>query len=194
MKQLETYLAQNPKSHLIFDFDETIAELLLPWDVWYAKLEQIIMRYESDDLRSYTDGTSTLHEAMNTFVSRFGAPAKQAIVDMSRDFEKNNLQGLRRNEALIAFIKKQSDTYRMSVWTSNTGDVVAQALRELAIQDAFDVVATMDAVTYIKPDIEGFSLIHDDITPMSQMLFIGDSASDEKTAATLGIDFFKVTF
>ncbi len=194
MKALEEYLVKNPKKKLIFDLDETILELLLPWDIWFDNLRTLILEKDPEMWRAYDGTDRSIHQLMNNFAKKQGKEVKSKITAMSTKFEKHHLKGTRNNDELIGFIKKHKDDYKMYVWSSNTDEVVYKVLEEVGLLPHFDTIVTQTKVRYIKPDPDGFSLIHDGESDIKEYLFIGDSKSDEGVAAALGMDFFKVKF
>ena len=58
----------------------------------------------------------------------------------------------------------------------------------------FQKVITRDDVYYIKPEIDGFKLIHTNNNLKNGYLLIGDSIFDKQAADTIGIDFFRVNY
>lgn len=194
MKALADYLEKNPKKKIIFDLDETILELILPWEIWHKNLKDTVNKTDSELRKRYEKGEFPTHVYMNEFVKKHGKKAKTAINSLSSDFEKNHLKGTRKNNDLISFIKNNKKKFSMYVWSSNTSHVVRKVLEEAGILDCFEDIITQIEVDYIKPDPHGFSLIHDGKSDIKDYLFVGDSKSDEGAAAALGMDFFKVSF
>lgn len=194
MKALTDYLHKNPKKKLIFDLDATILELLLPWDIWLEQLKTLILEKDPQMWETYTQGERSVHQVMNDFVKKYGKESKKHITNLSTEFENIHLKGIRNNNELIDFIKTNKDNYKMYIWSSNTEQVIINALEEVGILSHFEKIVSQTIVTYIKPDPDGFSLIHDGESELEKYLFVGDSKSDEGVTAALGMDFFKVSF
>lgn len=192
MKALQHYLKTHPKTHLIFDFDETIFELILPWHKWhefgFSRMRDIDPHLHD----GIVNGTVDWHIGQNELVQKHGQVAREIIVQNSERFETELLQGVRVNEELVLFIQKNN--YTQYVWTTNTRPVIERVLRDYSLQDSFKKSVTRSELDYIKPDPSGFTLLHDDKTPIDNYLFVGDSANDKAAATALGIDFFQIAF
>jgi HAD superfamily hydrolase (TIGR01549 family) len=85
---------------------------------------------------------------------------------------------------------KQNNLY---IYSSNSRKAVEKGLKELGILSQFKQLVTRDETRYLKPNPEGFFLIEGSGENKASFLMVGDSDSDEQTAKTVGIDFFKCT-
>jgi len=194
MIKLEDYLKKNKKTYIIFDFDETVAELLLPWDEWYERITSIMRVHEPGLLEHYRFGEEPIALLENRFIEKMGIKGAALLNEYTREFEIARLKGVRWNEELVNFILREKKKYEIYIWSSNTQESVKKALNERNLASAFRKIVTRDMVRYIKPNPDGFKLIDDGKTSIDRYLFVGDSSNDELAAKALGMDYFKVSF
>lgn len=193
MKTLEEYLKKNNKTDIIFDFDATIIELLIPWQHIFDGIREDLRSMDTDIIQEYDNGVIGDVMAQNKYLKKYGARARSLLHEHLAEFESNNLKGLRVNYDLVDFIKKDS-SYKKYIWSSNSLRVLEPVMKEHKIWDRFEKVVSRDVVDILKPYPNGFELIHDKKTPIEAFLFVGDSTNDEGAAKALGMDFFKVSF
>lgn len=194
MKKLEEYLAKNKKTHIIFDLDETILELLLPWDEWLKEIRRIGDEYDKDVWADYDRGEVMAAIPQNRLFKKFGSEVRDKINSYTETFETTRLEGVRKYDELIEFIKTNADNYIFSIWSANSAMVIDKVLKEEGSDKCFKLIVSRGDVDYLKPDPDGFKLIDDGKTSIDQYLFIGDSSNDEGAAKALGMDYFKVSF
>lgn len=194
MKKLEDYLKKNKKSHIIFDLDETILELLLPWDEWLTELRKISSEYDKDAWAEYDKGGMSSSIPQNRLFKKFGNDVRDKINNYTETFETTRLEGVRKHDELIEFVKANSDNYVFSMWSANSKKVINKVLEEAGIDKCFKLIVSRDDVDYLKPNPDGFKLIDDRKTSVDQYLFIGDSSNDEGATKALGMDYFEVSF
>jgi hypothetical protein len=48
IQELENYLKEKDKRHVIFDFDQTLATLLIDWSAWREKMKEFFSSYRID--------------------------------------------------------------------------------------------------------------------------------------------------
>lgn len=193
MKALQEYLQTHKKTDIIFDFDETICELLLDWNRAYDFGMDRLKDIDAPLFEELMSSVADWAESQNAFVRKHGKDALDIIVDNNIKFESDLLKGVRKNDELIEFLKLDND-YTKYIWTSNTRGVVEDALREMELLNKFTNIVTRNELNFLKPNVEGFTHLHDGKIPVSRFLFVGDSTSDKGAADALGMDFFKVSF
>lgn len=187
MKDLLIYLKKNHKTHLIFDFDETIAQLVLAWNAWYTDVARAIAKADpSLRGKSYVD-------AHNLYVENHGEKALKHIRQLNEKFEEDRLIDLKINSELVDFIL-DNPQYIYYIWSSNSRKTLEKALSKLGILDRFSKIISRSETKFIKPNPDGFTLIKDQNIANEQYLFIGDSASDKGAAKAIGIDFYKIHY
>ena len=78
------------------------------------------------------------------------------------------------------------------MWTSNHIETISPVLRELGLDQSFQVIISRDSVKYPKPDADGFSHIFISGTEKEDYLMIGDTNNDVFAAKNSGIDYLDV--
>ena len=194
MKRLEDYLKKNKKTHIIFDLDETILELLLPWDEWFTEIKRIGNEYDKDVWEDFDRGEVMIAIPQNRLFKKFGSEVRDRINNYTENFEASRLKGVRKHDDLIEFIKANSGKYIFSMWSANSKKVINKVLEEAGLEKCFKLIVSRGDVEYLKPNPDGFRLIDDGKTSIDQYLFIGDSSNDEGATKALGMDYFEVSF
>lgn len=189
MKNLANFLSQHPKQILIFDFDETIARIVIDWRLWHEGVAEIISRFDTSHV--YTPGREHLY--VNDSVKKFGKPLRDALWNFNEAYETNRATELDINHRLVEFINNDNK-HRKLLYTSNSKQAVSTYLEQLELAPIFEKKCFRDDVDLIKPEPEGFwKILFDKSVPIENYLMIGDSSSDEGMAKAVGMDFFKVT-
>lgn len=194
IQKLEEFLEKNPKKNLIFDFDETICHLILPWNWYIAHLHKLIAQYDLTLIQQWDRDIAMLE---NAAVKRYGPELKHKIVDLALDFERGHLKRVDPNPELIAWIQKEHANYVLSIWSSNTSVAIQGAMQSIGLNPGwFKHTLAKDTVTYIKQDPEGFSHIFEpDKEFKKDYLMIGDKENRDKLAAkNAGIDYFQINY
>jgi HAD superfamily hydrolase (TIGR01549 family) len=189
---LESYFKSHKKTHLIFDLDETILELILPWEVWERGIEDELKKIDPQILKDYKNRKINLNGMQNTYVAE-NPKVKKLLVENSKRFESENLKDIRMNQKLVNFIKESSG-YQIYLWTSNTKRTAQNVLTKTGIFEKFTKIISCEDVKFLKPETEGFDLIWDGQTAKENYLFVGDSTDDKIAAQKAGIDFFQIAF
>lgn len=195
MKQLEEYLKKRKKSHLIFDLDETLFHLILPWEKCFLYVSGQLLILDAE-LHKLLLEQKDLHlgELENEFIKKHGKKAKDILIPGRMRFETENLLDVKINNELLLFIQNARD-YKLHLWTSNTTEVIEPVLQKHHIHHRFSTIVTRNKVDFLKPNPEGFNkLIKQEQIPKKEYLMIGDSSSDRKAAEAAGIDFFLIDF
>jgi HAD superfamily hydrolase (TIGR01549 family) len=189
---LASYIVEHEKTHLIFDFDGTLALAKFPWIEWGLAV--------ADQLRDL-DGelwNMTEHHGspgmQNLLVERHGNAALDILLNHVPEFELSHKDKLVKNDELIREIDSFRQQYHLFMWTSNSRQLVDWLLETNAMHDWFETIVTRNDVRFLKPYPEGFDLIRDRQEPLSSYLLIGDSEHDRKAALAAGIDFYRTDF
>jgi len=191
---LSEYLELHPKTHLIFDFDETLFWLVLDWDRFFEAMEKELAPIDRklyDDLAAQK---RSLSGTLNAYVETYGNKAKQIITSMSVRFEQEHLLRVVPNPELVDFVAANREKYRMSIWTSNTSRIVEKVLEEHGLSSVFTRVASQLEVTMLKPYTDGFRYLAQSGVPLARYLMIGNSSADEEAAKASGIDYFHIDY
>ena len=197
---LQEFLEKNPKTHLIFDFDNTLFRLHLPWAEWDKRIRHQLKSLDSKTYEQYERGRAGeadfvlgLSELQNHYVKNFGKKALNLFLANNEQFETEDQTGVSINQELVDFISNNQYTYHL--WSSNTKAAITPILEQYHLTDTFTTTVTRNDVDLLKPDPEGFNQhIYDNNTDKSEYLMIGDSQSDKGAASASGIDFYLVSF
>ena len=189
---LAEYLKTEGKTHLIFDFDETIFKLLLPWDKGLIYAEEQLINLDKSIYERYFLGKIDLNKAQNEYISKFGKKAWDLIYKNNLRFETEYYQGVEVNQELVDFIKKSK--YKMFIWSANTKKIIEKVLKEYKLLDKFKKIVARDDVNLLKPNPEGFSKIYDPKVAKEKYVFIGDSLNDKLAAQKAGIDLYLIDY
>jgi HAD superfamily hydrolase (TIGR01549 family) len=189
MKNLKAYLSENPKKYVIFDFDETLFTLDLPWEKYYPviseKLHKLDPTYPAE-----SDNTAL----ENGVTQKIGKRAAEVRWRYSKQFEKDNLRGVTELSDLTNFIRDNHAKYIFYLWTSNMRETVQPILQKNGLLRYFKQLVTKGDVLLMKPNPEGFTVIFDPQTQTkNEFLMVGDSEHDQQAAKAAGIDWWMRT-
>lgn len=189
MINLRKYIIEKKKTHLIFDLDETILTLILPWEEWEKRIEEKLNKIDPSILKDYKEGKLSLNQMQNLYAKK---GYKKLLDNHNHNWEKDLLRGIVNNEKVVDFIRKARRSYKFYIWTSNSQNIARQALEKVDILNHFDKIVSCETVDQLKPEEEGFYKIWDKKTPKKKYLFIGDSKNDETAAKKAGLDFINI--
>lgn len=198
-KTLEAFLAAHPKKYLIFDFDETLFTLHLPWGEYLEDTYDLLKAYNADFFVKEAISNETNFQLINKFTREFGPEPRDITLAYAKKFEVEKLTGVSPCKEQLAFLDAQHKNYDLFVWTSNCTTTIEPILKEKGYHSMFKHIIGRDSVTYCKPDPDGFNQIKefvvehiDSNVKLEDFLMIGDSNSDEGAAYHSNIDFFRV--
>lgn len=191
IQEFKNYLKEKNKKHVIFDFDETLAKLLIDWSNWQQDMKNIFSSC-GIDFESMKFKHNNYSEAQNQCVRKFGDKVKQKILEECYKNEKEYYQGYDLFPTTLPLLEASKDLVKIYLWTSNDEKTILPILRELEIIEFFEKIITHNDVRFIKPDPEGFFLISDGKSLKEEYLFIGDSASDIGAGENAEIDFINI--
>jgi phosphoglycolate phosphatase len=176
------------KTHLIFDFDGTIAKIRADWSVWSLGTHARIKEYEPD-LKTpiYALGHTEEARAMRAY----GAPLVSKLVAFNKEFEDAYVKGFSENKVATDVIT-HANGRTLSIWSSNSESTILRYLKEKDFEKYFSIIIAREQVEAVKPDPDGFSHIQDPHIPIENYLFIGDSGFDKEAAKAAGVDFLHV--
>ncbi len=195
LEALSEYIVTHNKTHLIFDFDGTLAYLDIPWKQWGKDIREELLALDAELWKKYQyPGVGTVQ---NEIVENYGKPALELLINHSIAFEQKYRDKIVRNDPLLKQVEAFRDTYHLSIWSSNTRDLITYVLEQTGMSDWFEKMATRNDVRFVKPSGEGFEFLRDPDVPKERYVLIGDSSHDRNAAAAAGIDsqiidFFKL--
>lgn len=180
-------------SHLIFDFDETIAKLLIHWPAWHKGIVPVIQKYES----TFSNADHLTMYDIHRYINRYGTAFHNDFVAFEKQVELANYQGFELVPAGFKLLQQaKQEQKQLYLLTSNCREVVEPVLKELNIREYFHRIVTVDDVINLKPSPAPWQNIAatkaEQVVPKKNWLMVGDSASDSGFAAAVGIDFVNV--
>ena len=163
---------------IVYDLDGTVVRLAVDWDAVEAEIHAL---YEDAGEVPPEDGYWTLLTEAGDFDRR------EAVESIIADHERT---GAYNSERLAVADRIAQLDRPLAVCSLNCEAACRIALGEHDLADAFEVVIGRDSVGSMKPDPEPLlSALEALAVEPSAGLFVGDSASDEETAARAGVDF-----
>ncbi len=191
MHKLDDYLTQNPKQHLIFDLDETIVKLELPWDIFVDKAWEMFDGIDHKLVQANPHTITRTNNMMNMLIAEHGDDVKKEIYDYLEFFEIHYLKEVSLNDSLIEWLLENQKKYKYHLWTSQMHRTVEHVLQMVNLSGNFDKIVSRDMVKFTKPYPDGFDLIRTGLrVSHEKYLMVGDSEFDEQAAKRVKIDFF----
>jgi len=207
--QIEAALAQyaasnSPKTVLIFDFDETLCHLHLPWGEYVAQVSAYLREIDIE-LFDTLIRQHDLAQVLNQFVELHGDSVWKKEREMALAFESDKLEKAPLNSPVLNWIAANQKTYDFAIWSSNCVPTITNALGSHSI--LFKSIIGKDVVTFTKPKPDGFFTIKQELAKqgslnqdvsnlaLSNFLMTGNNLIDDKGAAEQsGIDFLHLHF
>ncbi len=193
MMDISSYVQKHNKTHIIFDFDETLVQLILPWDSCLDDIKSELINLDPAIYNKWGDGTIVPSYLQNLYVEKYGESLRKLLNENTYQFESTKLQKVLYNDQLLEFIHNRNDL-QFYVWSSNAKATINKILTEQNLLGKFEKVITREDVFLLKPHIDGFSLINSNHVAKEQFLFVGDSSADENAAKKLGIEFYRIDY
>jgi len=168
------------KPFLIWDFDGTIADLVVDWDAVARDLAALA----PDACRGLD-----LAGAMYRLIELGLREPAFAVLDRHESAAAYHL--LPRS---VAWLGSMRGERRLAVFTDNLRSTVAAILRECNLDDLFSAVIGKEDVSRFKPDPEGLRLALGalgDPDPL-RCLYIGNTWRDEQAARDTGMEFLHI--
>ena len=191
---LENYLKNNPKKHLIFDLDETLIRLEIDWSGVYEMLFTAVKNIDPLLISKVPESALEFYNLVNKITLKHGERAKKKLDETIAEYEMSHYVSYSPNPSLMSFIRTQKDTYSFSLWTSNAKGTMRDFLQKEQFEHYFENIITLENVLFAKPDTYGFNIIYNPNKAKKDYLMIGDSENDKIMAQNAGIDFFKETY
>ena len=177
--------------HLIFDLDQTLAHLHLPWAEWVRQVSAISPRISQAEFESNLAHPDAVSGKVQNQLLHRHPELYDRYITITTDFETKYFS-YTPNHPLIAALPRLAAVADLSLWTSNVRATVDRTLSELDLTDTFARIATREDVFYGKPDPEGWRQLALRGEPLSSYLFIGDSPNDQLAAQAIGIRYYHI--
>ena len=188
--ELIEFIESSDYTDIIFDFDETIVQLLIDWSYLKIDREQLAKRYEEEQYLK-ENGWYAFDKML---VEKYSEEWKKDLDKMFAAAEENHFLGLNENTDLIHFIKENAKKYNFYVLSNNTQNTLYKAISELEMTKYFHIVLWRDNVSAPKPNPEGIeTIIKSQKLKKESTLMVGDSETSDIAAANRAeIDSFLI--
>ncbi len=190
---ISSYIQKYNKTHIIFDFDETLVQLILPWDDCLNDIKKELIDTDEEIYNEWVKGKIVPSYLQNLYVEKYGESLRRLLNENTVQFESTQLHDVLYNNQLLDLIRNRIDLH-FYLWSSNAKSTVEKVLKEQEILEKFEKVITREDVFLLKPHIDGFSLITEHTIEKERFLFVGDSSADQNAAKQLGIYFYKIDY
>lgn len=181
------------KKYIIFDFDKTIATVVVDWKKWHLGAGEIFKKYEPTFIK-HLQGEKIYH-LQNEMFKKYGQSLKLEIDSFTRDLEALEVMGIEPINKTIELINRfYADGKSLYIWSSNDSVLVTKSLKELKILEYFKFLITRDKVDLLKPEKSGFDKYLSSLDEnLDNFLMVGDSDADKQAALSCRIDYLDVT-
>jgi HAD superfamily hydrolase (TIGR01549 family) len=182
------------KTNLIFDFDETLTFLDLPWDEWINDVTNILPKEKQLEFKRILEKEGSSWGIYINKVITEDNDFFDKLLQISLQFEAKHFKHTPYQELINVLPELREMGCSLYLWTNNTRPTVDKALIELGVLDLFTKIVTKEDTKLNKPNKRGWELIKKDSEPLVTYLFVGDSLNDKKAAELANIDYFKINY
>lgn len=178
-----------PYKHIIFDFDETLATLIVDWPIWHQQIITVMKKHEPN----FDESTQLNMYAIHQYINKYGKAFRDDFVNFEIAFEQKYYRSYELIEKSFLLLKELYYQKKfLYLLTSNCREIVLPILKELNIDSYFAKIVTINDVENLKPTVEPFKLIAEESADKSEYLMIGDSHSDRGFAKNVEIAYLDV--
>jgi HAD superfamily hydrolase (TIGR01509 family) len=179
---------------LIFDLDETVTRLDVPWEEWKRAVVAALPPDSGADLdRLLSVRGLAWGEIVNDFIAKHPGFYEKFLA-ASDAFEAKHFAHTPYAELVQALHGLKERGCTLFLWTSNMRQTAERALLELGVYELFERLVTREDVAQGKPDGEGWKYIKQPDEAPDAFLFIGDSSNDAKAAQAANVAYFKINY
>ena len=179
-EELIKFIESSQYTDIIFDFDETIVQLLIDWSYLKIDREQLAKKYDEENYLK-ENGWYAFDKML---VEKYSEAWKIDLDKMFMTAEENHFLGLNENTDLIAFIKENAKKYNFYVLSNNTQNTLYRVISELEMTKCFHIVLWRDNVSAPKPNPEGIeTIIKSQQLKKENTLMVWDSETSDIAAA-----------
>ncbi|MHA1505840.1 MAG: HAD family hydrolase [Candidatus Asgardarchaeia archaeon] len=183
----------------VFDLDGTLIDNDLDFkSMKKSVMEYISMKYGIDEsIYDDRDKTKDILRKTASILRKKGIEISEAILLKEIDpiLKKYEWEGAKNSRLkrcsreVLEYLKKLN--FKVAILTNEPSDVVNFLLEELSIREFFDLVVTRDLMGELKPSAKGIKMISERMKVREdEIVFIGDSSIDYKTAEMAGCHFW----
>jgi HAD superfamily hydrolase (TIGR01549 family) len=192
VEELLALVREKAYRKLVFDLDETLTLLNLPWDEWINEVAGAMpparaLRFRQAIYQETEPWGPIINQQIDNdplFYDRYLA--------ICTAFEKKYFSHTPYDELVRALPRLKQNDCQFYLWTANIRQTAERALDEMGIAELFDRIIAREDIRHGKPDKEGWDYILRPTDRSADVLFIGDSANDEEAAAAAGVAFYKI--
>jgi beta-phosphoglucomutase-like phosphatase (HAD superfamily) len=169
---------------VIFDFDNTICDMLIDWTEWDRQVGELMRSYDPE---TQLTGGYMRDNRINAFIEKYGNDFREKWRKLSNEYEKENAHKCNARENVLNVIRDiDCDLW---IWSSNSEETVKKYLTEMGIVHKFSKFITRDSVDFIKPNPSGFFKAASKDANKQEFLMVGNSNNDRKAAEAAGIAY-----
>jgi len=190
---LET-IKEKQYTNLVFDFDETLTILNVPWREWLESVMAALPQNKRAEIKKILNGRQAPWDAVVNEHIKFDDDFYKQFLKICLDFETKYFNHTPYHTLVKSLPDLKAAGRSLYLWTNNMRLTAERGLLELGIAQLFTKIVSREDVRLGKPDPEGWALIKQDTEPLSSYLFIGDSDNDKQAAAHAGIDYFRIRY
>lgn len=179
---------------LIFDLDQTLTRLDLPWEEWKERVIASLPPEAAKELEEVlkTEG-APWGEVVNRQIVK-NARFYEEFIKICQAFESKHFAHTPYDELIKMLPKLKEAGCELFLWTSNTRSTAERALTEMGVLQLFQQLLTREDVKLGKPHGEGWKQFIFANQDPSARLMIGDSQNDELAARAGGIAYYEINF
>jgi phosphoglycolate phosphatase-like HAD superfamily hydrolase len=180
--------------NLVFDLDETITRLELPWDEWIQEVAATLPPARAKEFVYAIDHEGVAWGSIINQQIKTDKAFYQKYLQICKAFEAKHCAHTPYADLVDALPKLHDMGARLMLWTANTRPTAERALLELGVLHLFTRLLTREDTLFGKPHTEGWSLLKTADQPVESFLFIGDSKNDEQAARAGNVRYYQIRF
>ncbi len=187
-QQLIEHLENSDYTDIIFDFDATIAHLIIDWS--YARENMKKLSVELWLQKEHKEMNS--HMFAELIITQIGQAWKDSVDAILLKAETDFISDIVENRALTDFIRNNSWNYTFHILSNNMDKTLENAIKKLNIEKYFVNVYGRDKVYFSKPHPEWIeTIIESTNKDKKQFIMVGDNPdSDWEAASRAWIDYY----
>lgn len=179
-------------SVVLFDYDSTIAKVPVDW----PQARVGYRAYLAESFPGLAIPDSARVDEMEAMALRFAPDAKERVFRFRDDLESALDGGHQPIPEVCECIRRLAldESFRLFIVSNNLHRTVESGLKQLDLNDAFEVILGVDDVGVPKPETHAFTLLQESygLSP-EECIFIGDNdRTDGGFCCAIGIPFINI--